>query len=185
MRIEATDLPGVFVVDVEPLEDERGWFARTFDAGALADAGLDPTVVQCSISSNTAAGTLRGMHFQQGPHGESKLIRCTRGRIFDVLVDARAGAPTFGRWISVDLAAEGYRAVFVSPGIAHGFVTLEPHSEVFYQMSVAHRPAAACGFRWDDPAVGIEWPREPVVMSERDRALPPLHEVPYRQEARP
>jgi dTDP-4-dehydrorhamnose 3,5-epimerase len=179
VRIDATELPGVYVVDVEPIEDERGLFARTFCAEEFATAGLDPGVAQCSVSVNRAAGTLRGMHFQQAPHGEAKLVRCSRGRIFDVAVDVRRDSPTFARWQAWDLDATSYRGLFLPPGIAHGFLTLAPESEVSYQMSVPYRADAAVGFRWDDPGVGIVWPARPEVISARDLDLPTLADVRY------
>lgn len=179
MRIDATEILGVFVVDAEPVTDERGLFARTFSTDEFAAAGIDPTVAQCSVSYNNVAGTLRGMHFQQAPYGETKLVRCTRGRIFDVAVDARADSPTFGQWQAWELDESSYRAVVLPGGVAHGFLTLAAESEVFYQMSVPYRADASAGFRWDDPAVGIEWPAQPAVMSTRDREQPPLADVVY------
>jgi dTDP-4-dehydrorhamnose 3,5-epimerase len=183
MRIESTEIDGVWEIEPEPSVDERGSFNRTFDADAFASAGLDPVVAQCSASYSATAGTLRGMHLQMEPHGESKLVRCTRGRIFDVVVDVRAGSPTFGRWLGWELDAAEHRAVFLSPGIAHGFLTLVPNSEVFYQMSVRYRGEAATGFRWDDSGVGIAWPSAPAMISDRDRNLPDAVTVSYREGA--
>jgi dTDP-4-dehydrorhamnose 3,5-epimerase len=174
VRIEATAIPDVWTVDIEPIVDERGMFARTFCADEVAAAGLDPVVAQTSISVNDEPGTLRGMHLQREPYGEAKLVRCTLGRIFDVAVDARPDSPTFAHWHGWELSQSNHRALYLGPGIAHGFFTLEPGSEVLYQMSVPHRADASAGFRWDDPAVGIEWPGAPVVMSARDRGLPTL-----------
>jgi len=177
--IEPTAIAGVFVVDVDPLVDERGLFARTFSADQFAAAGVDPTVTQCSASFNRVAATLRGMHFQQAPYGETKLVRCTRGRVFDVCVDARLGSSTWGEWLAEELDPSTRRALVLPPGVAHGFLTLEADSEVLYQISVPFRAEATTGFRWDDPDVGIDWPLEPAVMSERDRGLPALRETPY------
>jgi dTDP-4-dehydrorhamnose 3,5-epimerase len=126
------------------------------------------------MSTNRVAGTLRGMHLQRDPFGETKFVRCTRGRIFDVAVDARTGSPGFGRWVGVELDVGGGLGLVVPPGVAHGFVTLADDSEVSYQISVPYRPEASSGFRWDDPEVGIAWPCPPRVMSDRDRELPPL-----------
>ena len=179
MRIQPTEIPGVFVVDVEPVTDERGVFARTFSTDEFAAAGLDPVVAQCSVSFNHVAATLRGMHFQQAPYGEAKLVRCTRGRIFDVAVDARAGSSTFGFWQAWELDESSYRAVFLPPGIAHGFLTLSAESEVFYQMSTPYRAEASAGFRWDDHDVGIAWPAAPAVISTRDQELPLLADVSF------
>jgi dTDP-4-dehydrorhamnose 3,5-epimerase len=179
VQFSATDLEGVFVVDPEPATDERGVFARTFCADDFEAAGLDPRVAQCNVSFNPRAGTLRGMHFQKAPYGEAKLVRCTQGRLFDVAVDVRAGSPTFGRWQAWELIATSYRSLFLPLGIAHGFLTLAPDTEVSYQMSVPYRADAAAGFRWDDPEVGIAWPADPELISDRDRALPSLANVAY------
>lgn len=181
MRLDATDIEGVFTVDVEPATDNRGFFARTFDAVAFAAVGLDPTIAECSVSYNHFAGTLRGMHFQQAPFGETKLVRCSQGRVFDVAVDARLDSATFGRVVTVELSAANRTALLLSPGIAHGFLTLEDASEVSYQISVSYRPEASAGFRWDDPLSAIAWPMVPVVLSDRDRALPSLVAAPYAE----
>jgi dTDP-4-dehydrorhamnose 3,5-epimerase len=165
-------LPGAFVVEVEPVRDERGLFARTFAAEEWERAGLDPAVVQCSVSANDRAGTLRGMHYQAAPFEESKLVRVTRGAIHDVLVDLRPASPTYCRWFAAELTADNRRALHVPPGVAHGFLTLVDGSEVSYQISQRYSPAHARGVRWDDPAFGIEWPAAPRVISERDRTYP-------------
>jgi dTDP-4-dehydrorhamnose 3,5-epimerase len=170
-----TPLAGAFVVELEQLRDERGHFARTFDTEQFAAAGLDGRVAQCNTSFNARAGTLRGMHYQADPHGEAKLIRATRGAIFDVVVDLRAGSPTFTRWFGVELDAESGRSLYVPVGFAHGFQTLVADSEVLYQMSYHYVPDAARGVRFDDPAFAIEWPPPPpggLVVSERDSAFP-------------
>lgn len=182
MRIEPIEpIPGAFTVTGEPVEDERGWFVRTFDADAFAAHGIDPTVQQCSVSFNLADSTLRGMHFQQAPAGEAKLVRCTRGRVFDVLVDARRGSSTRGSWSGHELSDGDHLALYLPPGVAHGFLTLAPASEVSYQISVPYRADLSCGFRWDDPDVGIAWPRQPAVLSARDRSLPPLRDTGYEE----
>jgi dTDP-4-dehydrorhamnose 3,5-epimerase len=175
VKLVETPLPGAYVVELEPLRDERGWFARTFDAAAFAELGLDPAVVQCNTSFNERAGTLRGMHFQADPHGEPKLMRCTRGAVFDVLVDLRPDSPAFRRWFGIELRAGGPATLFAPAGLAHGFQTLEDASEVHYQMGAPYVPGAARGVRWDDPAFGIAWPEPPPggrVMSERDATYP-------------
>jgi len=177
MQIDATQIDGVFVVEVEPIEDERGLFARTFGIDEFDAAGIDARVAQCSVSYNHAAATLRGMHFQNGPYGETKLVRCIRGRIFDVAVDARSGSSTFGQWQAWELNESNRRALLVPPGVAHGFITLAPRSEVFYQISVAYREDASAGLRWDDPQIAIQWPMPPAVISERDRRLPMLADI--------
>jgi len=165
-------LAGAFILDVELITDERGAFARTFCVDELGDRGLDPAVAQCSISQNRARGTLRGMHLQHAPHEETKLVRCTRGAIFDAIVDLRPESATFGRWAAVELTAERQNALYVPRGFAHGFLTLEDGTQVDYIISTRFAPDASIGIRWDDPGVGIEWPFAPEVMSERDRSLP-------------
>ncbi len=176
MRVHPTELPGVAVVELELLCDERGSFARTFDAELFAAHGLDPRVVQCSVSFNARAGTLRGLHYQVAPHGEGKLVRCTRGRVWDVAVDLRPDSPAHRRWLGLELAAGGTNSVFIPAGCAHGFQTLEDDSEVHYQMTHPYVPEAARGVRWDDPAFAISWPDPPLggerVICERDRSFP-------------
>jgi len=174
VRFVETALPGAFVIEVEPNADERGLFARTFCGEAFAARGLSSRFVQCSTSYNARAGTLRGMHWQDPPHAEAKLVRCTAGAIFDAIVDLRPGSPTRGRWLAVELSAATRRMLYVPEGFAHGFQTLRDASEVFYQMTRPFAPAAARGFRWDDPSVGIDWPLPPGAMSTRDRELPAL-----------
>jgi dTDP-4-dehydrorhamnose 3,5-epimerase len=173
--VHRTELPGVAVVELQPLRDERGSFARTFDAELFAAHGLDPRVAQCNTSFNEHAGTLRGLHYQVAPHREGKLVRCTRGRIFDVTVDLRPDSPTHRRWVGFELDADGVRCVFIPAGCAHGFQTLLDRSEVHYQMTAPYAPAAARGVRWDDPAFAIRWPDPPGgtrIVSKRDRAFP-------------
>jgi dTDP-4-dehydrorhamnose 3,5-epimerase len=175
VKLVPTPLPGAHVVELEPLGDERGWFARTFDAATFAEHGLDARVSQCNASFNARAGTLRGLHFQAEPHGEAKLVRCTRGAVYDVIVDLRRDSPAFCGWFGIELRAGGTASLFVPAGVAHGFQTLEDGSEVHYQMSHHYVPEAASGVRWDDPAFGIEWPVAPAggrVLSERDASYP-------------
>jgi dTDP-4-dehydrorhamnose 3,5-epimerase len=174
MRFNQTPLPGAWVIELDLLADERGWFARSFDAAEFQARGLDPEVVQCNASFNARAGTVRGMHYQADPHGESKLIRCLRGAIFDVAVDLRPDSPTYRRWHGVELSAENRRALYLPIGLAHGFQTLTDGCEVLYQMGSPYVPDAARGVRWDDPAFGIDWPEAPGerTISEKDRAYP-------------
>lgn len=176
MIVHPTELPGVAVIELEPLRDERGSFARTFDAELFRAHGLDPSVAQCNTSVNTRAGTLRGLHYQAAPHGEGKLVRCTRGRIFDVTVDLRRESPTHRRWLGLELDAAQARSLFVPAGCAHGFQTLVDDSEVHYQMTCAYVPESAGGVRFDDPAFAIAWPEPPEgrerLLSERDRTFP-------------
>jgi dTDP-4-dehydrorhamnose 3,5-epimerase len=176
MRLIETPLSGVWVIELEELGDERGWFARTFDSDEFRARGLNPDVVQCNASFNHRAGTVRGMHYQADPHGESKLVRCVRGAIFDVAVDLRPDSPTYRGWHGVELSAENRLAFYIPAGLAHGFQTLTDGSEVLYQMGNPYVPEASRGVRWDDPAFGIEWP-EPDgerIISEKDRAYASL-----------
>lgn len=173
MKFVETEIRGAFVVDVEPAADERGFFARTFCEEEFRAHGLDPRVAQCSISFNRSRATLRGLHYQAAPHEEAKLVRCTAGAIWDVVLDLRRGSPTFLRWYGTDLTAENRRMLYVPPGCAHGFVTVTDAAEVFYQISVPYVPDASRGVRWNDPAFAIEWPVEPRVISPRDTEWPP------------
>jgi dTDP-4-dehydrorhamnose 3,5-epimerase len=173
--VRETELPGVALIELEPLRDERGFFARTFDAELFAAHGLDARVVQCNTSFNARAGTLRGLHYQAAPHGEGKLVRCTRGRVFDVVVDLRPDSPMHRRWLGVELEAGAPRSIFIPAGCAHGFQTLLDGSEVHYQMTAAYVPAAARGVRFDDPAFAIRWPEPPGgkrIVSPRDCRFP-------------
>jgi dTDP-4-dehydrorhamnose 3,5-epimerase len=176
MRFIETSLPGVWVIELEEIEDERGWFARTFDAEEFRKRGLNSDIVQCNASFNHRAGTLRGMHYQVAPHGESKLVRCVRGAIFDVAVDLRNDASTYRDWYGVELSAENRRAFYIPAGLAHGFQTLTDDSEVLYQMGDPYVPEAARGVRWDDQAFGIQWPvlEGERTISERDSSYPYL-----------
>jgi dTDP-4-dehydrorhamnose 3,5-epimerase len=167
-----TRISGVFVIEPERLADERGFFARTWCQQEFAAHGLDPRVVQCGASFNPRQGTLRGLHYQAAPHEETKLVRCTRGAIFDVVADLRDGSPTRQLWFATELTADNHRMMVIPPGCAHGFLTLIQDSEVFYQMSVDHHADSSRGVRWDDPALAIRWPAEVRVISERDRQLP-------------
>jgi dTDP-4-dehydrorhamnose 3,5-epimerase len=178
VRFEETALPGAWLVDLERHEDERGFFARTWCADELAAHGLEAKVAQWSISFNEARGTLRGMHWQEPPHAEVKVVRCVRGAVYDVIVDLRPESPTFRRWLAVELDEANRRSLYIPEGFAHGFQTLSDGAEVLYGISEPHAPGFARGFRWDDPAVGIEWPQaEERVISERDLSWPDLGEA--------
>jgi dTDP-4-dehydrorhamnose 3,5-epimerase len=172
MRFQATDIPGVVVVEADPGEDARGAFARLHCPDEFAAAGHPFTPVQTSLSRNPHVGTLRGMHHQPGPLAETKLVRAARGRIFDVAVDLRAGSPTHRRWTAVELSADNLRAVLIPAGVAHGFLTLEADSDVLYQIAPAFQPGHEAGVRWDDAAFAIDWPASPQVISDRDAAYP-------------
>lgn len=174
MQFQETPLPGAWVIELDLLGDERGWFARTFDAEEFRARGLNASVVQSNASFNKHSGTLRGMHYQAEPHGESKLVRCVRGAIFDVAVDLRPGSPAHVRWHGIELSAENRLAFYIPAGLAHGFQTLTDDCEVLYEMGNPYVPEAARGVRWDDRAFAIDWPQPPRerVISERDRAYP-------------
>jgi dTDP-4-dehydrorhamnose 3,5-epimerase len=174
MNFRETAIEGVWLVEPERYEDERGFFARTWDAEEFERRGLSGRFVQASISFNRRRGTLRGMHFQDAPHEEAKLVRCTSGSIFDVAVDLRTGSPTHRRWVGAELSAENRLALYVPEGCAHGFLTLTDDAEIAYEISAFHAPDAARGVRWDDPAIGIDWPGEVLVVNERDRTYPDL-----------
>lgn len=165
-------LAGACIIDVQRIEDERGFFGRTWCARELEEHGLEASLVQCSLSFNRLRGTLRGMHYQASPHEEAKLVRCTIGAIHDVIIDLRPESPTYKRWLAVELTADNRRMLFVPRGFAHGFLTLVDASEVLYQMSTFFTPDGARGVRWDDPAFGIAWPFSPTTLSDRDRSYP-------------
>lgn len=170
MEFRETALRGAFLVEPEPIEDERGFFARTFCRAEFEARGLNPQLSQSSISFNHKRGTLRGIHYQALPHAECKLVRCTRGAIYDVILDLRIHSSTYRRWAAVELSAENRRQIYIPEGIAHGFVTLVDDSEVFYEISESYHPECARGVRWDDPAFSVKWPLSPMVISDRDRA---------------
>lgn len=173
MIFRETELQGAFVIEVEKKSDERGFFARTWCRREFEQRGLNPRLVQCNISFNRKAGTLRGMHYQAAPHEEAKLVRCTKGSIFDVIIDLRPGSRTYTKHISLYLAAADYTMLYIPEGLAHGFQTLEDETEVFYQMSEFYHPESARGVRWNDPAFKIAWPQTAErIVSERDLAYP-------------
>lgn len=174
MKFASTPLRGAVIVDLDRIEDDRGFFARSFCEQEFAAQGIDSRFVQCNVSYNRSVGTLRGMHYQAEPNGEAKLVRCTAGAIHDVIVDIRSDSPTHLQWFGVDLTAENRRALFVPRGFAHGFQTLADHSEVFYQMAALFHPDSARGLRWDDPTLGIRWPTKDPIVSAKDRAYPLL-----------
>jgi dTDP-4-dehydrorhamnose 3,5-epimerase len=170
MIFTESTLAGAYVIELARAEDERGFFARTYSAEEFAARGLPAEMPECSVSFNSLNGTLRGLHFQAVPHAEDKLVRCTGGAIFDVIVDLRPDSPTLHRWFGTELTALNRRSLFVPKGFAHGFLTMRDDSEVLYMMSVPYAPGFDRGVRWDDPALGIRWPAEPKVISQRDAA---------------
>jgi dTDP-4-dehydrorhamnose 3,5-epimerase len=172
MIFQATPIPGVLLVDIDRHADERGFFARTWCAREFADAGLPDRVVQIDVSWNALRHTLRGMHWQAEPHGQTKLVRCTAGSIFDVVVDLRPESPTYLEHFGVKLNSRNARALFIPVRMAHGFLTLADETEVLYHMGSPYVPEAEEGARWDDPAFAITWPAPPVVISRRDRTYP-------------
>jgi len=172
MIFTATNVAGVWIVDPEKLSDERGLFYRTFCHDEFAAHGLNPAVVQGNVSFNTHRGTLRGLHSQRPPWEEAKLVRCSRGAIYDVALDLRPNSPSYLKHAAATLTAENGRMLFVPEGVYHGFLTLEDNSEVHYQMSQYYHPDSSVGVRWDDPAFGIQWPEPVCMISERDKSFP-------------
>ncbi|WP_439883368.1 dTDP-4-dehydrorhamnose 3,5-epimerase [Pontibacter sp. MBLB2868] len=172
MIFTETKLKGAFIIDVKRLEDERGFFGRSFCQDEFEKHGLSNDVRQTNVSYNKKKGTLRGMHMQLAPNEESKLVRCTRGAIYDVIIDMREESETYKQWIGVELTADNYRMLFVPEGFAHGFITLEDNTDVTYQVTEFYTPGAEKGIRWNDPAFNIQWPIEPVVISDKDQAHP-------------
>lgn len=170
MILIETALKGAFIIELEKIEDERGFFARIWCQQEFATHGLNPRLVQCNISFNRRKGTLRGMHYQAKPYEEAKLIRCTRGAIYDVIIDLRLDSLTFKQWMAVELTTDNHRMLYVPEGCAHGFQTLEDCTEVFYQMSEFYAPAQARGVRWNDPAFSIQWPLVERIISEQDQS---------------
>ena len=173
MIFKETELKGAYVIEPVASIDERGFFARTFCAEEFAKRGLAAGMAQCSTSFNTRRGTLRGLHYQDEPHAEDKLVRVTMGAVFDVIVDLRNGSPSYGRWFGQTLSAENRRMLYIPKGFAHGFQTLQDNSEVFYQISTFYEPASVRGIRWNDPDLAITWPdADHAIISDRDRTLP-------------
>lgn len=172
MIFTETRLAGAFIIEPEPHRDERGAFARTWCRREWEARGLDARLAQCNVSFNKKRGTLRGLHYQAAPYAEARLVRCTRGAVYDVIVDLRPAAPGFGQWVGVVLSADAGTMLWVPAGFAHGFQTLEDATEVVYQMTEFYVPEAARGLRWDDPRLGILWPPAERTISDRDRSWP-------------
>lgn len=169
MIFTETKLKGAFIIEIEKLEDERGFFGRSWCVNEMKDHGINVNILQANVSFNKYKGTLRGMHYQIAPYGESKLVRCSRGSIFDVIIDLRPDSPTYKQWIGVELSRDNYKMLFVPVDFAHGFITLEEDTEVTYMMSEIFVPGAGATIRWNDPAFNIKWPFEPLIMSEKDK----------------
>ena len=177
MKFLPTEIPGVVLVEPEPVADDRGHFARWYCAEDFAAQGLELPVAQGGVSRNSLKATLRGLHFIAESDGEAKLVRCVSGSIYDVGVDLRPRSSHFGKWFGVELSAGDHKALYLPRGCAHGFITLEDNVDVVYQMSRPYRPDVEAGVRWDDPKLAISWPFDPRVISERDRVLPLLTEI--------
>jgi dTDP-4-dehydrorhamnose 3,5-epimerase len=167
-----TPIAGAYTIDLELRSDDRGFFARSWCQDEFAAHGLQTRIVQCNTSFNHRAATIRGLHYQRPPHAEVKIIRCTRGAIWDVIVDLRPSSPSYLRWFGTELTASNRRMMYVPEEFAHGYITLEPETETFYQVSEFYTPGAEGGIRWNDPAIGIDWPVEPLVVSDKDAGHP-------------
>jgi dTDP-4-dehydrorhamnose 3,5-epimerase len=174
MIFHETKLAGVFIIEPEIIEDQRGFFACSWTPAEFEQRGLNPRLVQCNVSFNKLKGTLRGMHFQSKPHEEAKLVRCTQGAIYDVAVDLRNGSSTRYQWVAAELTSENHRMLYIPEGCAHGYQTLTDAAEIFYQISEYYCPASAGGVRWDDPLLGIQWPLAVSMIAERDASYPLL-----------
>jgi dTDP-4-dehydrorhamnose 3,5-epimerase len=172
MIFQETQLPDVFEIHIQPKSDDRGFFARSWCRKEFEDRGLDSNLVQCNVSFNTHKGTLRGMHYQAEPFAEAKVVRCTQGAMYDVVLDLRPHSARFKDWIAVNLTAENRKMLYIPKGCAHGFLTLQDRTEIFYQMSEYYNPESARGVRWDDPVFRIVWPEKVEMISERDRTYP-------------
>ena len=171
MIFEKTKLQGVYIIKIEKIEDERGFFGRTWDKKIFEEHGLNHCIHQCNISFNKKKGTIRGMHYQSSPYEEDKLVRCTRGKVFEVMIDLRKDSDTFKHYQSVELTSENYKMLYVPKGFALGFQTLEDNTEVFYQMSQVYMSEYSKGIRWDDPKFNISWPMKPGVISKKDQSF--------------
>jgi len=183
ITFKETKLKGAFVIEPERFDDERGFFARSFSHAEFKEHGLNPRIAECNISFNRHRHTIRGMHFQSAPYAQAKLVRCTAGSIYDVIIDLRPSCATYGQWVGVELIADSHTMLYIPEGFAHGFQTLVENSEVYYQVTEYYAPASATGVRWNDPAFDIGWPEiEHVIMNERDRTYPDFELKPGRPE---
>ena len=176
MIFSETKLSGAYIIDIEKIKDERGFFARTWDKNEFSKLGLESEFVQSSISLNKKKGTIRGMHYQIKPYEENKIVRCTKGRIFDVIIDIRADSITFKEWLSVELSEDNYKILYIPKGFAHGFQTLEDNTEIYYQISEQYSTKLSKGVKYDDETFDIKWPLEISVISEKDKSFEKYHE---------
>ncbi|MCH9030401.1 MAG: dTDP-4-dehydrorhamnose 3,5-epimerase [Bacteroidetes bacterium] len=174
MIFESLDLKGAYLIKPELHEDERGFFARSFCKKEFQEQGLINEFIQCNISYNKSKGTLRGMHYQLPPHEEIKLVRCTKGSIYDVIVDLRKNSPTRGKWLDIEINEDNRHMIYIPEGFAHGYISLVNDTEVFYQMSTYYDADSVSGFCWNDPVINIKWPIENIIVSEKDQTLPSL-----------
>jgi dTDP-4-dehydrorhamnose 3,5-epimerase len=172
MIFTETELNGAFLIELEPFEDERGFFALSWSEKEFNARGMDSRFVECNVSFNHKKGTLRGMHYQESPHGQGKLVRCTMGAVFDVMIDLRPSSPTFKHWLAFELTAKNHLALYVPIDFAHGFQTLDDNSEILYQMTTPYVPGSGRGLRWNDPAFSIEWPLANPILNDRDKTYP-------------
>jgi len=172
MKFFETRVKGAYLINLEKIDDERGFFARTWDSKIFKKFGLNNNIKQCNISLTKTKGTIRGMHLQISPHEESKLVRCVQGKVFDVIVDLRSNSKTFLQWDGIELSAENFNSIYVPEGVAHGFQILENNSTMFYQISESYFPNSTKGFRWNDENIGIKWPLSPTIISKKDQNLP-------------
>jgi dTDP-4-dehydrorhamnose 3,5-epimerase len=177
MKFEELRFKGAYMVDLQPLRDERGFFARAYCAKEFQALGMVSDVVQANLSTNRLKGTLRGMHYQLAPYQETKFVRCIRGALYDVIIDLRPLSPTYLEWVGVELTADNYRGLFVPRDFAHGFITLEDNTEAFYMVSQFYTPGAESGIRWNDPMMNIDWPLKPAIISDKDASWPDYQDV--------
>lgn len=172
MKFKELKLKGVFLIELQKFDDERGFFARTWDKKIFEEHGLNSSIVQCATSFNKKKGTIRGIHYQASPYEEAKVVSCTKGRIFDVLVDLRKRSQTYKNWIGIELGSQEMKILYVPEGIGHGYQTLKNNADVSYLISQYYTPEYSRGVRWDDPAFNIKWPLKPTVISKRDKSFP-------------
>jgi len=172
MKFTETNLSGSFIIELEKIEDERGFFSRAWDRKKFEENKLNSKIIQCNISFNKKKGTIRGLHFQAEPYEEVKIVRCTKGKVFEVLVDLRSNSNTYKHWLGIKLNEQNHNIIYVPEGFALGFQTLEDNTELFYQMSQEYVPKYARGIRWDDPTINISWPLTPTIISKKDMELP-------------